>query len=120
MRISIWLVVLMGALCVAGCAKGPSTEELLEDLSSGEPIDRVKAVRWLNQRQGEGDTVIPALIEALKDPQDKVRQGAAVRLGYYGEEAESAIPALEALLKDDDARVRNAVKNAIARIRGEE
>ena len=120
MRIQIGIAILLGALSLAGCSKGPSTEELIEDLNSGEEIDRIKAVRWLNQGRRDGATVIPALIEALEDTEVEVRQGAAIGLGYYGKEAESAIPALEELLKDKDGRVRHAAKTAIARIRGEE
>jgi HEAT repeat protein len=120
MRIRTWILIFLGALALAGCSQGPATDELIEDLSSAEEIDRVKAVRWLNQGHREAATVIPALIEALKDPEVDVRRGAAIGLGNFGEEAESALPALEAVLQDKDARVRNAAKVAISRIRGEE
>jgi HEAT repeat protein len=87
-------------------------------LSSKEEGDRIKAVRWLQQRKEEGPKVVPALIESLKDRDVDVRWSAAIGLGYFGAEAASALPALEEAQRDVDARVRNAAKVAISRIRG--
>ena len=116
----ICLVMLIGSLAFAGCSRAPSTEELLEDLSSAEAGDRVEAVRTLQNRQGDAAKVVPALMESLKDAQVRVRLSAAIGLGYFGAEAESALPALEEAKRDTDARVREAAGVAISRIRGDE
>ena len=68
------------------------------------------------RRKGDAAKVIPALIEALRDKSDNIRQGAAIGLGSFGEQAKDAIPALEALRSDPDVRVREAVGIALSRI----
>jgi HEAT repeat protein len=107
----------MGVLVLTGCSQAPPTDKLLEDLSSKDEGDRVKAVRWLQHRQEEATKIVPALIESLKDGEVDVRWSAAIGLGYYGADAEEAIPALETLKDDADARVREAARVAISRIR---
>jgi HEAT repeat protein len=119
-RLRIYVVMFMGLLAVAGCSKGQSTDDLIEDLSSADEGDRIKAVRWLQQRKGDASKVVPALIASLKDPQGDIRWSAAIGLGYFGSEAEDAIPALEEAKHDRDARVREAARVAISRIQGEE
>ena len=120
MRMRIWMVMLMGLLVVAGCSEAKSTDELIEDLSSADDGDRIKATRWLQRRQGDAAKVVPALIESLKDADCDVRWSAAIGLGYYGADAEEAIPALEEAKRDHDARVREGARVAISRIKGEE
>ena len=115
----ICIVMLMGLLGVAGCSEPKSTDELIEDLSSTDDGDRIKAVRWLQHRQGDAAKVVPALIEKLKDVDADVRWSAAIGLGYYGADAEEAIPALEEAKRDHDARVREGARVAISRIEGE-
>jgi len=115
-RMRSWMLMFMGALAFAGCSRGKSTDELIGDLSSAEEGDRIKAVRWLQHRQGEAPKVVPALIESLKDADAGVRWSAAIGLGYYGADAEEAIPALEKAEHDSDARVREGARVAISRI----
>jgi HEAT repeat protein len=114
------VAMLMGLFAVAGCSKAHSTDELIEDLGSKDDGDRIKAVRWLQHRQGDAAKVVPALIESLKDPEVDVRWSAAIGLGYYGADAKEAIPALEQAKSDHDARVREAARVAISRIGGKE
>lgn len=120
MRLRIYVVTLMWLLALAGCNKAASTDELIDDLSSADEGERIKAVRWLQQRKGDASKVVPALIESLKDPQGDIRWSAAIGLGYFGSEAEEAIPALEDAKGDKDARVREAARVAISRIEGTE
>src|SRR5438552_3804422 len=54
----------------------------------------------------EDPNLVPALAQALKDPDALVRRSSAYALGNLGDRAEPARPALEALLKDDKAEVR--------------
>ena len=118
-RIPVYVAMFLCAQLISGCSKAPSTDDLIDDLSSAEEGDRVKAVRWLQQRTDDGPKVIPALIASLQDPQADVRWGAAIGLGYFGAQAESALPALEEAQRDPDARVREGARVAITRIRGE-
>jgi HEAT repeat protein len=116
-RIRLCVLMLIGLLALAGCSKAPPTDELLENLSSKDEGDRIKAVRWLQHRQGDATKVVPALIEKLKDSDVDVRWSAAIGLGYYGADAETALPALEEAEGDTDARVREAARVAISRIK---
>jgi HEAT repeat protein len=118
--VRIWMLMFLCLLACAGCSKSQSTDELIEDLSSKDEGDRIKAVRWLQHRKGDAAKVVPALIESLKDRETDVRWSAAIGLGYYGADAEEAIPALEKLKSDSDARVREGARVAISRIRGKE
>lgn len=104
-------------LCT-GCSGGKSTDGLIEDLSSKDDGDRIKAVRLLQHRKGDAADVVPALIESLKDSDVDVRWSAAIGLGYFGAEAKSAIPDLEKVKSDQDRRVRDAATRAISRIEG--
>lgn len=59
---------------------------------------------------------IPALINALKDPDVDVRQWAAVALEWIGEDAKEAVPGLIEILKDEDGYVREWAAKALARM----
>lgn len=120
MSIRNCLLILLGLLACAGCSSEASTDELIGDLSSKDEGDRIKAVRWLQHRQGDAAKVVPALIKSLEDPEVDVRWSAAIGLGYYGADAEEAIPALERLKSDSDARVREGARVAISRIQAGE
>jgi vesicle coat complex subunit len=111
------LLLLLGLLACGGCSKQKSTDELITDLKTGNEKERIIAVRTPT-RGGKGDaaTVVPALIEALRDGSQEVRRSAAIRLGLFGEQAKDAIPALKERLHDGDARVREAATRALTRI----
>lgn len=113
-----FLTMIGFALTLSGCSQSKSTEELLTDLKSGDDLEQLKAVRWLQHRKGDAASVVPALIESLDSKEPDIRLSAAIGLGYFGAEAESAIPSLEKTLKDKDGRVRNAARVAISRIQG--
>ena len=121
MRVRTLLVLLLCLLACGlcgGCSKEKSTNELITDLKSpqAQDQDRTVAVRLLPRRKGDAAKVIPALIEALGDKSDGVRQSAAIGLGSFGEQAKDAIPALLALRGDPDVRVHEAVEVALSRI----
>lgn len=116
MRISAFLILLLGLLVSAGCGKSKSTAELLQDMNGQDPDKRHAAVRLLAQHRREAAKVVPALIEALKDKNSEIRHSACLGLGSFGAEAKEAIPALEAARNDQDVRVREAAGKALARI----
>lgn len=59
---------------------------------------------------------IPLLIEALQDPDEWIRYGAARALGTAGEEALPAVPALVAALHDESRRTRSEIASALSRV----
>jgi HEAT repeat protein len=110
-------VLVLAALVCAGCGtKEKPTTELLTDLKGAEERDRVIAVRTLTGRTEDAAQVVPALIEALKDPQPDVRLSAAIGLGGYGDRAKDAIPALQTAVGDRDARVSREAGKALTLI----
>ena len=114
-RLAIYALLGSGLVALSGCAS-KSTDQLLAELKSGEAAQRVQAVRLLPQRKNDADKIIPAFIASLSDQDDDVRWGAAIGLGYFGEQAKDAIPALNKAERDPDARVREAAGVALSRI----
>jgi HEAT repeat protein len=115
MRGATRFALLLCLLACAGCGR-KSTDELISDLRSPEERERTIAVRLLQKRTGDAATVVPALIEALKDKEGDIRWSAAIGLGYFGEQARDAIPALQEAQRDRDARVREGATVALSRI----
>ena len=93
MRVRTRLLLLLCLLACSGCGQ-KSTDQLIGDLKGPQERERIIAVRLLPRRKGDAAKVIPALIEALKDKSDDIRQSAAIGLGSFGEQARDAIPAL--------------------------
>jgi HEAT repeat protein len=77
---------------------------------------RVLSARLLSESGPEAETVLPQLIEALKNADFNVRMYAARALGNMGIKAISAKPALQAAAWDPNAYVREAVKEALSKI----
>jgi HEAT repeat protein len=63
-------------------------------------------------RSGLGKQALPHLLEALRDREGEVRQGAAASLGRIGADARAAVPALLDLLRDREPAVRRAAAEA--------
>jgi HEAT repeat protein len=62
------------------------------------------------------EAIVPALIQALGDKNENVRQAAAVALGEIGPEAKEAVPALTQMLEDEDKDVRQYTVEALREI----
>jgi HEAT repeat protein len=84
---------------------GPAREPALEALEAIGPASR---------------TEIPVLVDLLRDRNLRHRAAAARILEGFGPDAREALPALEAARRDRSSFVRDAVRNAIAAILGEE
>ncbi len=110
----LWPV--LPCLVLSGCSSSKSTGELISDLKTGQERDRLVAVRLLPERKQDAAVVVPALTQALKDPDSDIRRSAALGLGSFGEQAREAVPALQAAQRDNDARVREAASVALSRI----
>jgi HEAT repeat protein len=116
MRARTCVVLLLGLMACGGCKRQKSLDQLLSDLKSGQPGDKLIAVRLLPQHKGDAARVVPALIDALKSGSDDVRRSAALGLGEFGDQARDAIPALQAAQKDKDVRIREAAGMALRQI----
>lgn len=97
--------------------KGKTPEQWTKVLKQGDAAARIQAAGVLAEicKEDEPDTkvVVPALVEALKDKEGKVRGFAAEALGYVGSDARAAIPDLINLLKDRDDEVRSRAAFAL-------
>ena len=62
------------------------------------------------------DDAAPALVAALKDPDDDLRRHAVYALGEIGPPAVETAPALVAVLKDPNVTVRRDAANALQRV----
>lgn len=87
------------------------------------PISQFPFFREWGVRQTATDSLarigmpaLPALIEALKDPQASVRDRAAHALARMGPPASQAVPALIDALEDPDWRVRRSAARALGQI----
>ncbi len=114
-RAALGCILVSCLVCFCGCSS-KSTDDLLADLKSDQAAQRVRAVRLLPQRKTDAEKIVPAFIDSLGDKDDDVRWGAAIGLGYFGEQAKDAIPALKKAERDPDARVREAAGVALSRI----
>ena len=70
----------------------------------------------VNRNRSPDITVLPALIRALNDTNEYVREDMALALGKFGPAAESAVPALVKALDDGSTRVRIMAATALSKI----
>ena len=74
---------------------------------------RWHAIELLRKARPEAAVVVPALIERLKDENNRVRGLAAIALGEMGPLARGAVPALRETLKDEYVNVREAAAETL-------
>jgi HEAT repeat protein len=87
-------------------------------LQSYWPSTRRKAASDLAQHAAQADTVAPALVKALEDPDKTVRLNALVSLKAFGQSAETAGPALKQMLEHDpDENIRKGAASLLGSIR---
>ena len=101
-------------LLFTGCSK--STAYWIEQAKADDSAKRLQAIHVLQERVAEGATVVPVLLEALKDENSYVRRDAARALGQFGPEAREAISALVARLKDREPSVQKAAAASLKQI----
>jgi HEAT repeat protein len=87
---------------------GPESFPTLLDLLKSQKNDNVRAtvMQTLGSYHAHAKTVVPHLIEALKDKSPQVRWSAANGISNMGGHAKSAVPALRETLKDENPTVR--------------
>jgi HEAT repeat protein len=81
---------------------------LIAALQDSDPRVRSYAARALSEIRSEAKTIVPALIDALKHPRERVhvafhepREDAALALSRFGSAAKTAVPALLKILDDE-------------------
>jgi len=97
-----------------GCAQ--PTSQWLEQTKADDPAKRLQAVHVLQEKRSEAATVVPALIESLKDTNTYVRRDAARALGLFGPDAHGAITPLIERLRDQEPSVRKAAGQSLRQI----
>jgi HEAT repeat protein len=110
--------VLCGSFLMASVAWAgqPSTDELIQKLSSPEESVRLQAISELGT-PGRDAAAISALVGLLRDDSAVIRAHAAKALGAIGAPATSAARNLVALLADPDQAVRRQAVGALIAIR---
>jgi len=100
-----------------GAASVPS---LILELRNEDPRVRERASRELYGLAPMAQMAIPALIDALHDPNPFVRQWVATTLErmalHFGPLLKKAVPGLTELLKDEDFKVREWAAHALGAI----
>jgi HEAT repeats len=119
-----WVMSALLVVCLAGCGEseptmvhGRSVAYWLQALQNHDARLRKKAVEELGNVGSTDAALVPALIQAVKDPDAGVRDAAVLAL--FKIDAPEAIPALRAAQKDKDNRVRDHAKKALQRIQGD-
>ena len=74
---------------------------LIRQIREGETTDKIMAARELCELEPKALEAIPALVEALRDPDKYTRFYSAECLEFFAPDAREAIPALVRLLKDE-------------------
>lgn len=109
------LVRFNAAASLAEMNQAEGIDFLFAALQDKDPILRVNAVKFLTEVQRSSGSVQNQLIDALGNPEDLARSGAAQVLGQA--QVRAAVPALIGAVRDGNAEVRWNALIALGRIR---
>ena len=110
------------SVCVSQCLadKKEDVTRLMKELKSKDAKTRISAADDLGHigqvKKSYTEPAVPALIEALHDPDALVRKAAANALGKVDPDVKLAVPALTDALKDKVPAVRQAAAGALGLI----
>jgi HEAT repeat protein len=107
------LALAAALLAAAGCGRGKTTQDWVAQMKDSDSAQRLRAVKAVAGSRSEAALVVPALAEALRDPNAFVRRDAAEALKKIGPEARPAVPAIVATLRDRNRTVRKAAVEAL-------
>jgi HEAT repeat protein len=100
-------------------AGGKPVSHWLAALHAPDAKEREEAARKLGNVGSADAAACPALVEALSDPDARVRGAAILGLLECGTAAKTAVPTLQKLKEHDpDAGVRNYAGQALEKIQG--
>jgi HEAT repeat protein len=98
-------------------ARGRPLSELIADLKAAAPATRNAAAYEIAGLGPAAKPAVPALIEALEDPDAAVRFPVTVALGEIGPEAVAAVPRLKQMMFEEiNDEVAAAARRAIRHI----
>jgi HEAT repeat protein len=108
------------ALSFMGAA---AVEPLRDALTSDETVVRREALRSLGKLRERASIdpqiIIPALLNALADPEPSVREIAVTYLGIVRDDSTKAVPGLIEALSDEDPAVRRSAATALGAYGGQ-
>ena len=94
-----------------------AVEPLRDALTSDETVVRREALRSLGKLRERASIdpqiIIPALLNALADPEPSVREIAVTYLGIVRDDPAKAVPGLIEALSDEDPAVRRSAATAL-------
>ena len=100
--------------------QGRTLSAWVADLKGAAPYTRNKAAYAIGGMGSDARPAVPALIEALKDPEAAVRFPVCVALREIGPAAKDAVPALTQTLDDRNDDVAAMARKALIKITGED
>jgi hypothetical protein len=106
-------------LSLLGTDAAGAVPALTDALHSEHGLVRQNAALALGRIGSASRSAVPALTESLHDVEWTVRRQSALSLGEIGSDAAPAVPALKLLGKDPDRLVRQAAKEALAKVQGQ-
>jgi len=117
----VWLLVSNRSLMRHQEFSQRSEERWVETFHSGQPADRMEAVRRLGELGVVGTESVPTLIEGLSDDDEQLRAACAIALKQTGYAGKPAITKLVGLQnKDPSDHVRVQASDALDSIRSAE
>src|SRR6188508_2497493 len=108
------------ALGPSGKAAIPELLAILRDTNDPDAArfaTRKMAALALGEIREQPDVVVPALCEAMRDPDPQLRGLAVSALGSMAWRAKAAIPTIEAAAAGEDAEFRQRADEALKKIR---
>ncbi|MEO8139074.1 MAG: HEAT repeat domain-containing protein [Gemmatimonadota bacterium] len=100
--------------------EGRTLSSWVADLKGAAPYTRNAAAYAIGGMGADAKPAVPALIEALKDPEATVRYPVCVALREIGPAAKDAVPALTETLDDRNDDVAAMARKALVKITGED
>lgn len=125
LRVTLLALALGAAGLSAQAAKEPEFQDRplsawVEDLHGMAPYTRNQAAYAIGGMGPAAKSAVPALIEALKDPEATVRFPVCIALREIGPDAIAAVPALREALDDRNDDVAAMARKALIKITGED
>jgi len=117
-RFACLIATLAGGCRAESRYSNPTTEDiprLIQDLKEGDDASRAQAAEALGLLGPNGKAALPALLVALRDEYELVRQNALYSIIAIGPDA-TATEALTSSLKDSDNFVRALSANALGQL----
>lgn len=123
--VAVAVLAMAPALRAQGAAKDPVTDgrplsEWIADLKAEAPQTRNAAAYEISGLGPAAAPAVPALIQALEDPNPTVRFPVTVALGEIGPAAAEAVPRLKKMMDEElNDEIAASAKRAIRRIKPE-